>query len=193
MNSFKRLVLECSQELVSLSLVKATSGNVSLRLSNSFLITPSGYPLHSLTEDLIVEINSCGHALEEKTGPFGFLKPSMETQLHLALYHAHPKAKAVVHAHPLYATIIGTYLPLKPLTYEAKAFIDPIDYIPPLQPGSKELAAYVGRTTAQVIVLKNHGVVVWGDNFQECIFKMQVMEENAKQTYIGKTMGILPQ
>jgi len=192
LNSLKRLVLECSKELVSLSLVKATSGNVSLRDKNRFFITPSGYPLHSLSEDLIVEINSSGQALEEKTGPFGLLKPSMETQLHLAIYNAHPEAKAIVHAHPLYATIIGTYIPLKPLTYEAAAFIEPIDYVPPLQPGSKELAAYVGKTTASVIVLKNHGVVVWGDNSKECIFKMQVMEENAKQTYIANTMGVLP-
>jgi L-fuculose-phosphate aldolase len=188
----KKAIAECGKQIVDLGLVKATSGNISYRGTDSFFITPSGYPLNMLTAEEIVEVEATGQAIEVKEGVFGPLKPSMETGLHLAVYKAHPEAKAIVHAHPLYATLLGTIMEIRPVTYEAACFIYPINYVPPLLPGSKELATYVGNTKANVIVLKNHGVVVWGETLTECVFRMQVMEENAEQLYLAESLGYHP-
>ncbi len=195
MNGFRRDIVQCGKKIVDLGLVKATSGNISLRGDNSFFVTPSGYPLSSLSEELIVEVDSHGNVLHSASSGACYekIKPSMETKLHLAVYNAHPTAKAIVHAHPLYATIIGTITEIKPLTYEAAAFIYPIDYVPPVLPGTPELADYVGKTQAKVIVLKNHGVVVWGETLAECIFRMQVVEENAEQIFVAKSFGKMPE
>lgn len=185
----KRAIIECGKEIVDLGLVKATSGNISLRgnSDDSFFITPSGYPLNSLFDESIVEVDK-----EGKPKSLDMLKPSMETGLHLAIYRTHSEAKAIVHAHPLYSTILGTIIKLTPITYEAAMFVEPTDYVPAILPGTKELAEAVAKTTAQVIVLKQHGVVVWGSNLKECLFRLQVLEENAEQIFIAKTMGYIP-
>ncbi|MDD2430477.1 MAG: class II aldolase/adducin family protein [Firmicutes bacterium] len=184
----RNAIVSCGKELVELGLVRANSGNISVRAGlDSIFITPSGEPLNKLNSGDIIEIDSKGKSLSDNSK-----MPSMEASMHLGIYRGNSNCQAIVHAHPLYATIIGTIMEIKPLTYEAAVFCESIDYIPAVSPGSKDLADLVSNTTAQVIVLKNHGVVVWGEDLEECVFRLQVIEENAIQTYIAKSMGTAP-
>lgn len=73
---------------------QGTSGNLSTRCEDGFLITPSGMDYAGLTVDDIVWMDFDG-----KTR--GMRKPSSEWRFHAAIYRHRPEANAVLHAHPL--------------------------------------------------------------------------------------------
>jgi len=73
---------------------QGTSGNLSVRCEDGFLITPSGMDYAGLSADDIVWMNFDG-----KTR--GVRKPSSEWRFHAAIYQHRPEANAVLHAHPL--------------------------------------------------------------------------------------------
>ncbi len=79
---------------------QGTSGNLSVRCGEGFLITPSGVPYHRLAvEDLPwMDLNG------QWRGP---LKPSSEWRFHLDIYRHRPDAGAVLHAHPVHATTLA--------------------------------------------------------------------------------------
>ena len=73
---------------------QGTSGNLSVRCEDGFLITPSGMDYAGLAADDIVWMDFDG-----KTR--GMRKPSSEWRFHAAIYRHRPEANAVLHAHPL--------------------------------------------------------------------------------------------
>jgi L-fuculose-phosphate aldolase len=73
---------------------QGTSGNLSVRCEDGFLITPSGMDYAGLSADDIVWMDFDG-----KTR--GVRKPSSEWRFHAAIYQHRPEANAVLHAHPL--------------------------------------------------------------------------------------------
>lgn len=79
---------------------EGTSGNVSARCHEGFLITPSGTPYEQLSADMIVTIENGGRVL-------GDGRPSSEWRFHHDIYAAQPDVMAVVHTHPTYATALA--------------------------------------------------------------------------------------
>lgn len=77
-----------------------SSGNVSVRLSGGFLITPSGLPNDTLQAGQMVAVDMEGQAN-------GKLKPSSEWRIHRDIYRARPEVHAVVHAHSPYAVSLA--------------------------------------------------------------------------------------
>src|SRR4051812_28684373 len=89
-------VLAAARSLLSLGLTAGTAGNVSARLSDdSVLVTASG------EADATVLVSPVGDVLS------GEREPTSERALHLAVYRAYPEVRAVVHAHPVYATMFA--------------------------------------------------------------------------------------
>jgi len=86
------------QSFVSAGLGVGTSGNLSCRYEDGFLITPSGVPYDALTPEQIVLVGLDGDA----DGA-----PSSEWRFHRDIYVARPDAGAVVHCHSTYATAIA--------------------------------------------------------------------------------------
>lgn len=76
------------------------SGNVSVRLRDGFLITPSGMPNDTLAPDRMVAMDMEGRS-------DGGLKPSSEWRIHRDIYRARPEARAVVHAHSPHAVSLS--------------------------------------------------------------------------------------
>lgn len=77
-----------------------SSGNVSVRLSGGFLVTPSGLPNDTLQAGQMVAVDMEGR-------PRGDLKPSSEWRIHRDIYRARPEVHAVVHAHSPYAVSLA--------------------------------------------------------------------------------------
>lgn len=77
-----------------------TSGNLSLRLDDGMLITPSGMDYATLRAEDIVRMDFAGHAEGKR-------KPSSEWHFHAAIYRHHPNANAVLHAHPVNCTALA--------------------------------------------------------------------------------------
>jgi L-fuculose-phosphate aldolase len=91
---------ETAKQTVRQGLNKGSSGNVSVRLREGFLITPSGLPNDTLEPAQIVAVDMEGQAS-------GSLKPSSEWRIHRDLYRARPEVHAVVHAHSPHAVSLS--------------------------------------------------------------------------------------
>jgi len=79
---------------------QGTSGNLSVRYEEGFLITPSGMDYTGLSPDDIVWVDFNGNSR-------GSRKPSSEWHFHAAIYQHHEEANAVLHAHPVSCTTLA--------------------------------------------------------------------------------------
>lgn len=139
-------------------LVVGTSGNVSARLGDLVLVTPTGVPYDRLGAEDAVGVDLDGRQV------LGQLRPTSELPLHLAVY-AETDAAAVVHTHAVHATAVSTLVTEVPLVHYAAAILGgPVRTAPYARYGTPELAdamltALRGRTGC---LLANHGTVTYG-------------------------------
>ncbi len=81
--------------------VPATSGNFSVRAGERVLVTASGLDKGALTRAGLLEIDATGGVVA------GEGTPSAETVLHLVLYRKRPQAKAILHVHSIWNTLLS--------------------------------------------------------------------------------------
>lgn len=98
--SDREAVVRSAREMSHLGLSTGTSGNVSLRVADGFLITPSALPYGDTEAEDIVPVTGSGESL-------GSRRPSSEWRIHLDIYAARPDAGAVVHAHSPFSTTLA--------------------------------------------------------------------------------------
>ena len=140
--------------LLTSGLIVNTSGNVSVRMGEHVVITPSGRDYRSLTPRDIAVVDLKGRVVD------GEMLPSSEMPLHLAVYESNPDVAAIVHAHSVYATAVSTILDLLPtIHYQMVDLGGAVPVAPYRTFGTDELAAVTsqalqGRFAA---IMKNHG------------------------------------
>ncbi|GLF98679.1 class II aldolase/adducin family protein [Streptomyces yaizuensis] len=153
-----RAVVDTARRTARDGLVVGTSGNVSARVGDLVLVTPSGVPYDRLTPDDTVAVDLDGRQV------LGSLRPTSELPLHLAVYRE-TDARAVVHTHAAHATAVSTLVPeLPPIHYMTAELGGPVRVADYALYGTEELArnlirALDGRSAA---LLRNHGTVVHG-------------------------------
>ncbi|BCL19598.1 class II aldolase/adducin family protein [Streptomyces tuirus] len=143
---------------VSDGLVVGTSGNVSVRVGDTVLVTPSGVPYDRLAPDDVTGVDLDG------TQVLGTLVPTSELPMHLAVYRT-TGALAVVHTHAVHATAVSTLVSELPLIhYMAAALGGPVRVAPYATYGTDELAENMLRALADRsgCLLQNHGTVAHG-------------------------------
>ncbi|KNB52546.1 class II aldolase/adducin family protein [Streptomyces caatingaensis] len=148
-------VLATARRTVAEGLVVGTSGNVSARLGDMILVTPSGVPYDRLAPDDLVAVDPDGRPLRDG------LAPTSELPLHLAVYRA-TDATAIVHTHAVHATAVSTLVDELPaIHYMTAALGGPVRVAPYALYGSDALARHAlaaldGRTAC---LLRNHGTI----------------------------------
>lgn len=168
--------------------VCAWDGNVSLRVGEQILVTPTHLCKGDVrVEDLIV-VDRAGRQL------FGERQPSSELKVHLAVYAAKPEISAVVHAHPLYATALYRQgrLPQTALLMEAAESLGAVPLVPFIDHGTQALADAVGRVMppeVRACVLERHGTVTCGRSLEEAYFLTESLERLAKTETILATVN----
>lgn len=168
--------------------VCAWDGNVSLRVGEQILVTPTHLCKGDVrVEDLIV-VDRAGRQL------FGERQPSSELKVHLAAYAAKPEISAVVHAHPLYATALyrAGRLPQTALLMEAVESLGAVPLVPFIDHGTQALADAVGRVMppeVRACVLERHGTVTCGRSLEEAYFLTESLERLAKTETILATVN----
>src|SRR6478609_11311279 len=95
-------------------LVVGTSGNVSARVGDIVLVTPSGVPYDRLAPGDAVGVDLAGRQV------LGDMVPTSELPLHLAVYR-HTDAAAVVHTHAVHATAVSALVTEVPLVHYGAA------------------------------------------------------------------------
>ena len=169
------------------------------RLYRQFLTTTSGGNISCRTPDGKVVITASqsdkGEQSADKVGVVTLdgenltphLNLSIETSMHLAIYHARKDVNAIVHAHPATATLfcaaesaaLDTHL-----TAEAYAVAGDTVMIPYALMGTGALAKIVAEKMqfCDCGLMENHGVITVGKNLLSAFDKMELLENAAKQT-----------
>ncbi|GAB7107495.1 class II aldolase/adducin family protein [Streptomyces phaeofaciens JCM 4814] len=153
-------------------LVVGTSGNVSVRVGDTVLVTPSGVPYDRLGPDDITGVDLTGRQV------LGTLVPTSELPMHLAV-HATTDALAVVHTHAVHATAVSTLVDELPsVHYMTGALGGPVRVAPYAPYGTQELAenmlrALAGRTGC---LLRNHGTLTYGTTLDQAYDRTAQLE-----------------
>ena len=184
----KKEVAYFMQRLYEQKLTTCSGGNISFKIDDeNILITPSQLDKARLTASQIgiMSLEGENHTPE--------LKPTMESGMHLSIYKKRPDVKAIVHAHPIYATSFSATnkkVNCK-LTGEARFVIGEPAYTKYALMGSEELAGIVSEATlnANVVVMKNHGVLAVGESLLQAFDRLEVFEASAKITLISGLLG----
>ncbi len=159
--------------LLRTGLVVNTSGNVSMRVDDCVVITPSGCDYEELTAADIVVLDLDGNPVE------GDLLPSSETPLHLSVYASDDGIRSIVHTHSVYATAVSTLVSELPAVhYQIADLGGPVPVAPYATFGTDELAASVtaalrGRTAA---LMQNHGGVTVADTVKQALARSVTLE-----------------
>jgi L-fuculose-phosphate aldolase len=161
-----------ARRTVSDGLVVGTSGNVSVRVGDTVLVTPSGVPYDRLAPDDITGVDLTGRQV------LGTLTPTSELPMHLAVY-GRTDARAVVHTHAVHATAVSVLVTELPtIHYMAAALGGPVRVAPYATYGTEELAehtlrALTGRTGC---LLQNHGTLTYGATLDQAYDRTAQLE-----------------
>ena len=177
-------IVEYGQSFRAAGLGVGTSGNLSCRYENGFLITPSGVPYDALTPEQIVLVDLGGNA----DG-----KPSSEWRFHRDIYAARLDAGAIVHCHSIHATAIACLRRSIPafhymVAVAGGADIQCCDYA---TFGTQALsdAALVALEGRMACLLANHGQISMGRDIAAAFNLAEEVEQLAHQYVLALQAG----
>ncbi|MGA9588020.1 MAG: methylthioribulose 1-phosphate dehydratase, partial [Terracidiphilus sp.] len=167
--------------------VPATSGNFSVRSGGRIFITPTGLDKGTLTPADLLEIDLEGRAVSGRS------RPSAETSLHTVIYRERIHARAILHVHTIWNTLLSGkfavighvrlagYELLKGLS--GVATHEHTERIPILENTQvyTELAEHLGEVLrknadAHGVLLSRHGLYTWGESVAKARRHLEVLE-----------------
>ena len=171
-------------------MVAANDGNFSVKLSdNEFLCTPTGVSKGFMTPEYICKVDAEGNVIEANEG----FKPSSEIKMHMRVYKEREDVKAVVHAHPMYATTFAVCgLPLtEPIMPEAVLSLGTVPLAKYGTPSTMEIPDAVSEYLPyyDAVLLENHGALSYADSLMGAYHKMESLEFYARLLYQAKMLG----
>ncbi len=192
-STIREQMVTTGESLFNRGLTAGSSGNLSVRLADGWLITPTNASLGRLDPTKISKLDSKGNLLAGDP-------PSKEAFLHLAMYEQRPHDNGIIHLHSTYSAAVSCMagLPaddcLPPLTAYFVMKVNRLPLIPYHRPGDLELAEAVRKLAANhhAILLANHGPVVSGVSLEAAVYAMEELEETAKLFLLLKGQKITP-
>ena len=180
-NTLREEIALLGQSLFERGLTHGSTGNISAKLADGWLLTPTGSSLGRLDPARISKLDWSGKLL-------GGDPPSKESFLHLAMYEERQKNSAVVHLHSVHSVAVSVLADvdpsdvLPPLTAYYVMRIGTLPLVPYYAPGDMALAdavrGYAGRHHA--VLLANHGPVVAGSSLSAAADAVEELEATAK-------------
>ncbi len=199
MNAFEHLeaaeaIVRAGIRLGARGLIVAAEGNLSIRLGDQLLVTPSGRRKDELTvEDLLLvpldpaaaeATSSGGHGTGSGAGT-NAPRPSSDIAVHRAVYLARPDVRAVAHAHlaaSLGLTIAGER-PNPDDLPETRLLLPRVPFVPLLPMGSPEIAAAVAAALteppepfATAVLQERHGAVTVGLTLDSAVDRLELVD-----------------
>lgn len=173
-------IVDIAKRMYEKNYIVAHDGNISLLSNDNIVyITPTGLSKGFIDENQIAKIKLDGTVLENL--------PSSEYKMHLAVYKNNKNVRAVVHSHPIYATVfacMGISLDSDILA-EAKFQLGDIPIAKYAPPGTDAAASSIIPYCKQYngVLLEKHGLVTWGSSLTEAYFRTEIAEFLAKVLY----------
>ncbi len=184
----KENLLKTCRRLAERGFVAATDGNISVRLPDgTVLVTPSGRNKSDVEIEEFIIVGMDGKVLG------GIGRPSTEFAMHSFIYKARQEARAVVHAHPPFATAFAAArIPLDGLVFpEVIVTLGKIPLADYATPSTPEVVASIEQLVKHydAIMLANHGVITFGETLDDAYNKMEKVEHTARIAYLVRELG----
>jgi ribulose-5-phosphate 4-epimerase/fuculose-1-phosphate aldolase len=199
-NTARKEICRVGQSLFERGYVHATAGNISVRLPDGFLITPTDACLGALHPDDIAKVDNAG---QQVAG----LKASKTLKLHERIYRASEQlgtpAGCVIHTHSTYCVAAsfaetGEYL-LPPITPYFVMKVGRVPLVPYHRPGDPAVADAVEVLIAQharqgapirAVMLSRLGPNVWHESPAQAMAVLEELEETAKLWFLARPSAL---
>jgi 3-dehydro-4-phosphotetronate decarboxylase len=180
-NKLREKIVRFGKSLFDRGLTAGSSGNISVRLEDGWLLTPTNACLGDLDPARLAKLDWQGKLISGDPG-------SKEAPLHRAMYEERSGAGAIVHLHSSHSAAVSCMHGLNhhdclpPLTAYYVMKIGRLPLIPYHRPGDPALGEAIrglaGRNSA--VLLANHGPVVSGTSLEAAVYATEELEETAK-------------
>ncbi len=178
----RMLLVELAKSLFARGFSVGSAGNISVRLADGYLMTPTNSSLGRLDPARLARLDA---GFRHIAGD----KPSKEVFMHRAFYHVRDDVGAVVHLHSTQATAVSCLAdvdqsnPIPRLTpYFVMRVGRSLPIVPYYRPGdpAMEPAIEAAARDARAVLLANHGPVVSGRTLTEAVYAAEEVEEAAR-------------
>jgi len=184
----RRKIVRAFQYLESLGVNFGYSGNISVRIgSDRILISPSGRRKSDLVPEDLLVVDLSGRVIE------GSGRPSVELPTHIAIYKARMDVNAIVHVHPVYASVFAVLREgIPPVLEETVIYVggevQVADYAPT---GSPQLGENIVKALGDrsAVILANHGILTVGRTLDEAVDTAVYVERAAKVYLLARLAG----
>ena len=185
---YRQDIIDVGKLIYQKGWVAANDGNISFRLdANRILCTCTGISKGMMKPDDLIVCDLDGNKIE------GSRERTSEIAMHLTIYQMRPDVRSVAHAHPPVAT--GFAVAGRPLTLALlPEVIIGLGCVPLADyglPGTPALTAgmlpYIPKYDA--ILMRNHGLVCYGEDVYQAFFKMETVEHFARITLVAELLG----
>ena len=181
-------IVRIGKSLFERGYVHATAGNISVRLSDGFLITPTDACLGFLEADRLARVESTGH---QTNGD----RASKTLALHRKIYASAPFARCVIHSHSTHLvalTLVGVWRPediLPPITPYFVMKVGHVPLIPYHRPGDPKAADQVAEKIVRsesmgkpmrAVMMDRLGPNVWHETPAQAMAVIEELEETAR-------------
>lgn len=181
------------KSLFDRGLTAGSSGNISARLADGWLVTPTNASLGALDPARIAKLDWSGQPLSGDP-------PSKESPLHRALYEERQGAGAIVHLHATHSAAVSCIANLDEddcipaLTAYFVMKIGRLPLVPYFRPGDPALADAIRGLARRhsAVLLANHGPVVSGRTLEAAVYAMEELEETAKLFLLLRGSAVRP-
>ncbi|MCI0997040.1 aldolase [Pseudomonas corrugata] len=180
-STLREEICEVGLSLYQRGYTVGSAGNISARLDDGWLITPTDVCLGRLDPAAIAKVNAAGDWVSGH-------KPSKTLALHRQVYDRNPTVGGVVHTHSTHLvalTLAGVWRPddiLPPLTPYQVMKVGHIPLIGYQRPGSPNVAEQVAQLANRVrgVMLERLGPVVWESTVSRASYALEELEETAR-------------
>ena len=179
------------ESMFARGLTSGSSGNLSARVANGFLVTPTNSCLGFLEPGKLSKLDASGTLVSGDP-------PTKEVPLHMAFYEARPQAHGVVHLHSSFATALSCLEDtnpddaVPPITPYVAMRVGRVPLLPYTHPGSTDVRPLVLAKAPEhaAVLLANHGPVVSGRTFVDAVFAAEELEEAAKLILTTRSLPV---
>jgi ribulose-5-phosphate 4-epimerase/fuculose-1-phosphate aldolase len=192
-HQLREQICELGRSIFDRGLTHGSTGNISARCDDGWLLTPTGSNLGKLDPAKLSKLDWDGKLISGNA-------PSKEAFLHLAMYQERGSNGAVVHLHATHSVAISVLDDLDPddllppLTAYYVMRIGRLPLVPYYAPGDMQLAeavrGYAGRHHA--MLLANHGPVVGGSSLAAAADAVEELEATAKLYLLLRGQRVRP-
>jgi 3-dehydro-4-phosphotetronate decarboxylase len=180
-SALREQICDVARSMFERGLTHGSTGNISARCEDGWLLTPTGSSLGCLDPARLSKLDWTGKSIAGDA-------PSKESFLHLAMYQERERNQAVIHLHSTYSVAVSVLEEinqqdvLPPITAYYVMRIGTLPLVPYYAPGDLKLAeavrGFAGRHHA--VLLANHGPVIAGASLAAASDAVEELEATAK-------------